>query len=301
MMREIQPDEAKQIWDRLVPEKEVWTDDWGIRMSICNMYGYKPLILYDGKNFFPLQLDPDRGFYELLGGESVEKNHLTFDPEFMKTTQELPENIYFDFLGERFEGCIEGVCPQFFIDLREINGIEDYVKRFSKKHRKNFMRALDQFGPYEFKRQGTLDEMAKLNIGMFGKDSDFAGENRGSYEILDRDPRTEYWSIVKDGKTVSITQYFFFGKTMAVCVWGVGGDYGETIKVSLVEGIKLAKSRGCTRIDYAPNYSGWKFFYRLDTAPLWRYKRGNIPDSVEVTGYGVPPEERARLVAEGKL
>ena len=284
MMREISPEEAKPIWDRFVSEKQVWTDDWDIRIALCKTFGYKPLILYDGKNFFPLQLDPEKGFHELIGGESVEKNYVTFDPDFMKRTDEIPENIYFDFLGKRFDGCMEGVCPQFFIDLNGIGGIEDYVKRFSKKHQKNFMRALRLFGPYEFKRQGTLDEMAHLNIGMFGKESDFAGENRGAYEILDKDPRTEYWSIVKGGKTVSITQYFFFGRTMAVCVWGVGGDYAETIKISLVEAIKLAKSRGCDRIDYAPNYSGWKFFYRLDISPLWRYKRGNIPDSVDRTG-----------------
>jgi len=301
MMREISLDEGKIIWDRFLHEKEIWTDDWGIRVALCRAFGWKPLILYDGKNFFPLQYEPENGIYTIIGGEAAEKNYLTFDPDFMKSTKEIPENVYFDFLVERFEGCIEGLCPQFFVDLRNINSIDDYLTRFSAKHRKNFRRAISQFGEYEFKKHGTLQDMAELNKRMFGEKSDFVTENRASYEILDRDPRTEYWSIMKGGKIALITQYFFFNKTMSICVWGVDEKYEDTLKVALAEGIKLAKGRGCTKIDYAPTYSGWKFFYRLDTAPLWRYKRGSIPDSVETPGYEIPPDERERLRAEGKL
>jgi len=301
MMREISPEQAKPIWDKFVPEKQVWTDDWDIRVALCKEYGYKPLILYDGRNFFPLQYEPENGFYSIISGTTAEKNYITFDPQFMKTTKEIPENIYFDFLTDKFDACIEGVCPQFFMDLTGINSIDDYIKRFSRKHQKNFKRAYAQFGEYKFIKQGTLNEMADMNIVMFEEKSDFATENKACYDILDRDSRTEYWSIIKDGKAVLITQYFFYNRTMSVCVWGVDEKYNDTLKVALTEGIKLAKSRGCTRIDYAPTYSSWKFFYRLDTAPLWRYKRGNIPDSVEITEYGVPPDERRRLKAEGRL
>jgi hypothetical protein len=193
------------------------------------------------------------------------------------------------------------VCPQFFIDLTGINCIDDYLKRFSAKHRKNFKRSYAQFGGYEFLKQGTLEEMGNMNRIMFGEKSDFTTENMACYELLDRDPRTEYWSIVKDGKKVLILQYFFYNRTMSVCVWGVDKAYGETLKVALAEGIKLAKSRGCTRIDFAPTYSSWKFLYRLDTAPLWRYKRGNVPDPGDMAEYGIPSDERERLKAEGRL
>ena len=84
MMRELTLEEAKPIWDRLVPEKIVWTDDWDIRVALCREYNYKPRILYDGKNFFPLQSDPEVGYYEILGGDTVERNYLTFDPEFKR-------------------------------------------------------------------------------------------------------------------------------------------------------------------------------------------------------------------------
>jgi hypothetical protein len=301
MMREISLDEGKAIWDRFVPEKEIWTDDWDIRVAICKAFGWKPHILYDGKNFFPLQYEPENGIYTIIGGEAAEKNYLTFDPDFMKSTKEIPENIYFDFLTGRFEGCIEGLCPQFFIDLSGINSIDDFLKRFSGKHQKNFRRSLNQFGSYEFRKQGTLEDMAELNKQMFGEKSDFVTENRASYEILDKDPRTEYWSIMKSGKIAMITQYFFFNRTMSVCVWGADEKYGDTLKVALAEGITLAKSRGCTKIDYAPTYSSWKFFYRLDTAPLWRYKRGRVPDSVETPGYEIPADEREKLRAQGRI
>ncbi|NYZ74045.1 hypothetical protein H0O00_02795 [Candidatus Micrarchaeota archaeon] len=301
MMREISLDEAKQIWDRFVPEKQVWTDDWDMRVAICKEFGYKPLILYDGRNFFPLQYEPENRFYTIISGATAEKNYLTFDPEFMKKTKEIPENIYFDFLAERFDGCVDALCPQFFIDLTGIDSIDDYLERFSAKHQKNFRRSCRQFGNYEFLRQGTLKEMAELNMETFGQESDFVNDEMGCYAILDKDPRTEYWSIVKDGKNALITQYFFYGRTMSVCSWGVGGGYDETMKIALAEAIKLAKSRGCTRIDYAPTYSSWKFLYRLDTAPLWRYKRGSIPSSVETPGYEIPLDERERLRAEGRL
>ena len=304
MMREISLEEAKPIWDRFVPEKQVWTDDWDIRVALCKEFGYKPLILYDGKNFFPLQYEPENGFYSLISGTTAEKNYLTFDPAFMKATREIPENIYFDFLTEKFDGCMEGLCPQFFIDLTRIEDVDEYLKRFSPKHQKNFRRACKQFGEYEFVKKGTLKEIAEMNILVFEEKSDFATgdpEDSVCYEILDKDPRTEYWSLLKDGKIASVIQYFFYNRTMSVCLWGVDEKYKDTRKVMLGEEIKLAKSRGCTRIDYAPMYSSWKFLYRLDTAPLWRYKRGNIPDSVETTDYGIPPEERAKLKAEGRL
>ena len=32
---------------------------------------------------------------------------------------------------------------------------------------------------------------------MFGEKSDFTTENKACYVILDNDPRTEYWSIIK--------------------------------------------------------------------------------------------------------
>jgi|GEM_PF-6805490 len=298
MMREISLDEGKSIWDRFVPEKEIWTDDWGIRVELCKAFGWKPLILYDGKNFFPLQYEPENGIHTIIGGEAAEKNYLTFDPDFMKSTKEIPENIYFDFLVERFDGCVEGLCPQFFIDLRNVNNIDDYLTRFSAKHRKNFRSAIRKFGEYEFKKYGTLQDLALHNARMFGEKSDFVTENRASYEILDKDPRTEYWSIMKGREIALITQYFFLNKTMSVCVWGVDERYEDTLKVALAENIKLAKSRGCTKIDYAPTYSSWKFLYRLDTAPLWRYKRGRIPESVEAAGYGIPREEMERLRAQ---
>lgn len=301
MMRELTLDEAKPIWDKFVQEKQVWTDDWDIRVALCKEYGYKPLILYDGTNFFPLQFDPDTGFYAILGGDSVEKNYLTFDPEFMKTTKEIPENVYFDFLVNTFDGCVTSACPQFFIDLTKVNDVDDYLQRFSKKHRKNFRNAHKKFGNFEFKKQGDIEKLAELNIAMFGAESDFANEGRACYSLLDGDPRTEYWSILKDGKQVVVTQYFFYDKTMSVCVWGVDETYSETMKIALTEAIKLAKSRGCTRIDYAPTYSSWKFFYRLDNAPLWRYKRGSIPDSVDTTEYGIPEEERKRLIDDGRI
>jgi len=297
MMREITVDEAEPIWDRFVPEKKIWTDDWGIRLALCKVFGSKPLILYDGKNFFPLQNED--GFYTLLGGDAVEKNYLTFDPGFMKTTKEIPENIYFDFLVERFDGCLDGLCPQFFMDIKRINSIDDYLVRFSKTHQKNFKRESRKFGSYEFVKGGTLAELAELNKKTFGKESDFAGEIIACYAILDKDPRTEYWSIIKDGETVSIIQFFFYGRTMSACIWGIDARYDNALKIILTEAITLAKGRGCTEIDFAPTYSGWKFFYRLDTAPLWRYKRGRIPDSVDL--HGIPPNERARLKAEGRL
>jgi len=292
MMREISLEEAKTIWDGFVPEKQVWTDDWDIRVALCKAYDYKPLILYDGKNFFPLQYEPENGFYTMIGGTTNEKNYITFDPEFMKATKEIPENIYFDFLDDRFVGCTESACPQFFIDIASIYDIDQYLERFSKKHRKNFKRAIKLFGDYQFVRQGSLKELADLSILMFKEQSDFVNEDRACYDILDRDPRTEYWSILKDDKPVMILQYFFYNRTMAVCVWGVDERYEDTLKIAIKEGIKLAKSRGCTRIDYAPTYSSWKSFYRLDSAPLWRFKRGNIPDTVEMTEYGVPESEK---------
>ncbi len=294
MMRELSLEEAKPIWDGFVPDKQVWTDDWDIRVALCKAYDYKPLILYDGKNFFPLQYEPENCFYTIIGGTTNERNYITFDPEFMKSTKEIPDNIYFDFLVDKFDGCIESACPQFFIDLTRVDDIDQYIERFSKKHKKNFMRAIKQFGDYRFVKQGNLKELADLSILMFKEKSDFLSEDRACYDILDRDKRTEYWSILKDDRPVMIIQYFFYNRTMSVCVWGVDERYGDTLKVAVKEGIALAKSRGCTRIDYAPTYSSWKFFYRLDTAPLWRYKRGNIPDSVEATEYGVPASETKR-------
>jgi hypothetical protein len=299
MMREISPEEAKPVWDRLVPDKQIWTDDWDIRVALCEAFGSKPLILYDGKNFFPLQHED--GYYAILGGDSVERNYLTFDPEFMKTTKEIPGDIYFDFLGERFEGCVEGLCPQFSIDLAKIKNIDDFIERFSKSHQKNFKRECRNFGGYEFVKGGTLAELADMNRKTFGKESDFSGECIACYAILDKDPRTEYWSIVKDGETASIIQFFFYGSTMSACIWGIGERYGNALKIILTEAIPLARSRNCTKIDFAPTYSSWKFFYRLDTTPLWRYKRGKIPDSVDSAEYGIPPDDRARLKAEGRL
>ena len=301
MMRELTLAEGKLIWDKFVPKKQLWTDDWDLRVAICKEYGYIPLILYDGKNFFPLQYEPEHGFYSLLSGVTAEKNYLTFDPEFMKTTTEIPKNIYFDFLIDKFDGCIEGVCPQFFIDLTNIQSIDDYIKRFSKKHRKNFKNACNNFGVYRFIKHGTLSDLEILNKKMFGTQSDFETENRACYVILDNDERTEYWSIIKDGKIALISQYFFYNDTMAVCVWGVDENYTDTLKIALGEAIKLAKSRGCTTIDYAPTYSSWKFLYRLDTAPLWRYIRGTVPEVAEMTASGIPAAERAKLKTEGRL
>jgi hypothetical protein len=288
MMQEITLDEAKQIWDRYVPEKQVWTDDWDTRVALCKKFGYTPAIFYDGKNFFPLQHDSEKDFYTIIGGDSVEKNYLTFDPEFMKTTTEIPNNIYFDFLENKFEGCLEGLCPQFFIDLTDISSISDYVQRFSKKHKKNFRRACKQFGEYEFRREGNLQKIAELNMEMFGEESDFNNDTKFCYALLDNNMRTEYWSIIKNNEIAFISQLFFSHKTLSVCIWGVDKKYRDTLKIALNELIKLAKGRGCKKIDFAPTYSSWKVLYRLNTAPLWRYKRGKICSSVDAADYGAP-------------
>ncbi|MEK6849764.1 MAG: hypothetical protein AABY01_04315, partial [Nanoarchaeota archaeon] len=262
---------------------------------------YDLLILYDGKNFFPLQFEPENGYYTLMSGATAEKNYLTFDPEFMKKTKDIPENIYFDFLDTSFDGCVEGLCPQFFVDITGINNVNEFIKRFSKKHQKNFKHAYKKFGKYSFVKKGNYKELEAFNIATFEDKSGFVTEESTCYNILDNDSRTEYWSIIKDEETAFILQYFFYGKTMSVCVWGANEKYKDSLKVAFTESILLAKSRGCTRIDYAPTYSGWKFLYHLDTAPLWRYKRGTIPDAVDSADYEIPPAERTKLKAKGRI
>jgi hypothetical protein len=38
MMRELSLEEAKPVWDRFVPDKQVWTDDWDMRIAICKAW-----------------------------------------------------------------------------------------------------------------------------------------------------------------------------------------------------------------------------------------------------------------------
>ena len=299
-LEQISLEKAGIIWDRLVPKKTWHSDFWDFRVNTMNAYCDEDLILYDGKNFLPLQHDSKKDFYFLLGGMLVSKNYLTFDPAVLSDPA-VPKNIYLDYLPKPFSGSIPGVSPRFFIDTKSCPDFETFTTRFDGKRRRMYQRQVRNFPEYSVDYDGTFDELVALNL-KYHKESDFRNPlHVGFYKmLLEKYPNyLKLQTIRVDGKIASATFYLAMGESLACMIWGREREFDNVLKIGILEEIKLAKQLGLRYVDYQPTSSFWKYDLQLDAEPVFRFKRGSVPSFVENANEPIPEKLAENLRSRG--
>jgi len=299
-------DEAREVWKKFYPTLEQSADSFDQRISFMQAMEGTALFIYDGKtNFLPLQYEPENDFYAIVGGMCAERNRMTFTMDFLLNNPEVPANVYIDFIDVPFEGCIDGMCPNFFVDTSKLTTFDDYAARFTPKQRKNWRHDLAKFADVEYivmpDRDAAYTQMKAWNTESFGTHSDFNQGYGWIYDNYVRHENTLFYGLYLGGELQSISLYTEYPNVYECNVWGRRPGINNLGKLVFKQEIEMAIRAKKKRILFMPTYSRWKVEFKLDTEPVYRFKKGTISDIVEDTGCEIPMSERLKLKERGLL
>ena len=143
--------------------------------------------------------------------------------------------------------------------------------------------------------------MKKWNIESFGSKSDFKSSWAWVYDEFMALPNSVLYGLYVGGDLVSVTMMAESDRVFEVVMWGRKPGINNLGKLVLKHEVELCSETGKRYISYMPTYSRWKVEFKLDTAPLYRFKKGKISDVVEQTNCEIPMQERMKLRERGLL
>lgn len=178
--------EAKKLWNLLSPQESIY-DLWDFRFAYyqADLAPLKFQAAYeDGRAvaLLPLQFSREYNCLEFFAEEFVEDNRLFFLPGYEKVIPDLYDNIkekvkIYDLAGgDPYTEKMPLEDYVYYLDLKNINSLEDYLKILSAKKRRNFsrdFRILEAQGDIRivYNRFSDFDNLFSLNHNRFGEES----------------------------------------------------------------------------------------------------------------------------------
>lgn len=285
--------ECKKLWEKFRKDTNIWTE-WDIVLSFFDEKIHRPhfIILKDENEgnkevgLITLWLDLRDNKYTHFGGERMENRTFWVDEKYLPEIKNaLPSQTYlFDMNGEQIKKILE-LSPdfrvilgekdkRFFLDLRKIKKIEDYLERFGKKHKKNLLRDLKllENTNYSLKwtKENNIDKFVELSKARFKEDSDFNDEDNHkemkSFTTYLEEKNMLHTLLVEINGQIK-------GAELAVKYkdnyYVINGGYNPEIKnlgkLLIIEHIKKAIELNSKEIDFLVGDTGWKELWNLDT------------------------------------
>jgi hypothetical protein len=177
---------------------------------------------------------------------------------------------------------------RYFLNLKKYeNNFDNFLKSFTKKHRKNLRYDLKKLNEksYEIKKN-NLDDFKKLvetNVTRFGKDSDYNNEEfvLSMKKLVDSANKMKILDIIsvsiKD-KTEAIGLGVVYNKCYYVLGVGRNPEIKNLGKLLITEQIKSAIQNNCDEVDFLSTESNWKELWNLDWEQMYEYHDEFIED-----------------------
>lgn len=279
--------ECEKVWKTLSPGNTLSTD-WEFRKCFFDAFGEKPLFLTYFSEVpvvcIPLSYVPEEKRHLFFGGGNwVErniflslKNRRNYIPELLK---KIPENtiLYFIDPFENDFGFKED-APTFFIELENIKTFDDYIMRFSQKHRKNIRYDIRQIEKNDLVLHRNNMEhfpfLAKLNKTKFGQEATLVYESyqNAMKNIVERMNGLNMISIEIGGKVVAIEIGILYGNVYTVLQGGSDPSFANIYKYLIMTHINDALLLKARRIDFLSDDCGWKTAWHLKSEMLYKYE-----------------------------
>ena len=281
--------ECERLWNKFSPNENLW-DLWGINYSFYDEKRYEFFFIVsieknEEKGLLPLWFDKDEKEYVFCGGEFPENRKFWFDiSEFEEFMKQIPGKIslyYINFqeikrvnnFNEKLSKKFNTEDRRYFINLKKINySLENYLKTFNKKHRKNLrydLKQIEKINPkIIFEEDQHFDDFVKFSVNRFSKDSDFYDEEftkqiKNFVSYLKSEKMLHTISIEVDGKIVGVELAAFYNKFYYVLNGAFDINFKNLGKLLIMSHIKNAINLNADEIDFLSDQGGWKELWNL--------------------------------------
>ncbi|MFH2021527.1 MAG: GNAT family N-acetyltransferase [archaeon] len=278
---------CKAIWESL-STKDNYTDIWDYRYAFAKGYGNKPIFYcakYRGKIIACVPIEHHRkdDLYFLFGGGDWNENlRILADDKYSKESvpyllDNIPRNSRIIFLTKEDSMLSKKILPfepTYYVDLESIGfDHEKFLDRMdSHKQRKirSELKKIDTINPFiASDKFEDFDEMVKLNIKRFGKDSSFADKGfiRAFHNLLKHKTLKRYLSSLSvyiSGKLKAYALMLEYNGTLTYLQGGNDTDIPNIAKYLSFRVLLEGTRRKASKVYYMSDDCGWKEHWRLD-------------------------------------
>jgi len=287
--------ECEKLWKKFKKEDNLWTN-WEIVLSFYDEKIYSPyfILLKDEKlqkekqevGLITLWLDKRDNKYTHFGGERMENRTLWVDDKYIPELHKIipAETYLFDLNGAYVEKAIL-LNPElkkfisekdirYFLNLENIKTIDDYLSRFGKKHKKNFLRDMKMLEPLNYKLiwddKNHSEKLMMLSRIRFKEASDFHDEDNQKemnsfIELFQKKGMLHSLQIEVNGRIEGVEIATLYNNKYCVINGGFNLSIRNLGKLLIIEHIKKAIELGASEVDFLVGDTGWKELWNLDT------------------------------------
>ena len=293
--------ECKRLWERFSPKKTIW-EDWEVVSCFYSPEHQVPEFLAimdeDGEvsGVLPFWKELDFNEYCFYGGYYLENMGFWFGAEdFPEIFEAMPlPTLLFDVNGKAAQQIMKRNPSyakyfknedfRYFLNLKRIGySLENHLKGFSKKHRKNFLHDIKKLGELgcEVEWSGKLvnyEHFLKYSAERFGEESNladplFASQTRDMLSLFEKRGRLFVCSALVDGRVVG-TEYAVLHKGIYYLInGGYDKEYPNVGKLLVKEQIENAIRLKADEVDAMAGDSGWKLLWNLEKEPYYEFRK----------------------------
>ena len=280
--------ECKSLWNQYSSKKNLW-DVWKFRRCFHTKASEFNFILCfeNGKEIglLPLTFDRKEKMYTYFGDTFPEKNKF-----FLKKPSLLDECLYecpyhtsiyyIDSTEAKHSDQLEIGEKRYYLNLKKYSSFEDYLRNFTKKHRKNLRYDLKKIQEKNCKirvnKISDFETLIKFNKQGFGKESNFNSkefeESMNSFiKIASGKKMMDMISIKIEGKTEAVGLGIVYKKCYYVLATGRNVEIKNLGKMLIAEQIKSSIEKKCDEIDFLSTESKWKELWNLESEQLYDF------------------------------
>ncbi|MGV8162836.1 MAG: GNAT family N-acetyltransferase [Candidatus Nanoarchaeia archaeon] len=281
--------DCEKLWKKFRRDENLWTE-WSIVLSFFNEKIHTPhfILMKDEEKevgLITLWLDKRDNKYTHFGGERMENRTFWVEEKYFEHIHEtLPNQTYlFDMNGEHIRRVFE-LDPElkkflgesdtrFFLRLEGIQNSDDFLSRFSKKHKKNLTRDLNMLENHSYKliwdHANHAETLMHLSRERFKEDSDFHDEDNQKemnsfLNHLGTKNMLQSLCIEIDGNIEGVEIAAKYKDHYYVINGGFNPKIKNLGKLLIIEHIKKAIDLGAEQVDFLVGDTGWKDLWNLD-------------------------------------
>ncbi len=292
--------ECKRLWNKYAPKNKMW-DIWEIAEAFYdkNIYDNHFLLFLTDDNkemgLLPLYKNLKHNVYYFFGEGFPENRRFWIGIEHIsKMIEEMPvPTEIFDMNGQFIEEAMQA-HPEiskyftekdyhYFLNLKKLNhSVEEYLKTFNKKHRKNFLNDLKKLKEIKYEIiWETLEheeEFIKFNVERFGQESDlsdeqFKKEMHRFLEVIKKKGFMHTLTIVINGKVEGIEIAAHHENKYYVLNGGYSRHFKNIGKLLIFEHIKKAAELKADEIDFLVGDTGWKQLWNFEKDLCYTFRK----------------------------
>lgn len=287
--------ECKRLWNKFTPNKTIW-DKWEVTQCFREegLYKFHFIVLLEHgkeKGLVPIWIDKELDKTFFVGDINTENISFWADPAlFEEILKLIPKPaLFYDFNNEYVNEVISknARCKKYFkhednryyIDLEKYKGdVNNYLKTFSKKHRKNLLYDLRQLEKLDYKiiweKMQYYDDFVKLSQKRFGKGSDFSKKDtieqtRIFLNYLAKNDMLHVSTIIIDRKIAAVGIGAFYNGIYYLINESFDTEIRNLGKLINMTHIRKAAELKARQIDFMASDTGWKELWNLDKDPYY--------------------------------